>query len=132
MSTFSDSNQAILDFMRDDPLTIVYQQFLNGVYDPTTSELTTTPVLTSAMGLILDLTRNANGLSSKYGLMIVEGDKDCYMYPPYLLDGTQPQLVINTAADKMLVGTTLYRVVNCKTLDPSGSGALLYNFMLRR
>lgn len=132
MSSFSDSNQAILDFMNDDPLTITYQQFSNAVYDPTTSQLTTTPVSTLAKGLILDLTRNANGLSTKYGLMIIEGDKDCYMYPPYLVDSTKPQLIINTAADKVLVGTTLYRVVNCKTLDPTGSGALLYNFMLRR
>lgn len=132
MSAYDSANQAILDFMNDDPLIVQYQQFKSGSYDPTTSVNTSTIVSTNCKALILDLTRNVNGLSTKYGQMILEGDKDCYIYPPALLNSLQPQFVIDTAVDKVLIGTILYRVVNMKELNPSGSSALLYNIMLRR
>lgn len=132
MSTEEDFLRSILDFMSDDPLTVYYTKYTSGVYDPATSEYTTVTVETPCQGLMIDLTRNSNGLSSVYGKMILAGDKDLYLLPPNKLNSSINPLVIDTTSDRIRVGTTLYKVEDMKECNPDMTNPILYQFMLRR
>lgn len=132
MSTEDDFLRSILDFMNDDPLTVYYTKYNNGAYDPATSEYTTVPVEIPCQGLLLDLTRNSNGLSSIYGKTILAGDKDLYLVPPNKLDPNAPVLNIDTTSDRVRIGSILYKVEDMKECNPNAVNPILYQFMLRR
>jgi len=132
MSSANDFDRMILDFMNDDPCTAYYQKSFAGSYDPATGELAVTLVEIPVQVILVDLTRNNNGLSSKFGTTILVGDKDCYMRPPEKADPLATPLVIDTTADRLRVGSIVYKVYDMKSADPTGSAPLLYNLMLRR
>ena len=132
MSAESEFLPMIMAFMRDDPTTAYYIKYTQGSYDPTTSEYTTVEVETPCQCLILDLTRNNNGLSSVYGKEILAGDKDCYMLPPEKADVNAMPLVIDTVSDRIRIANTTYKVCDMKVSDPTGTNPLLYQLMLRR
>lgn len=122
----------IKQFMRDDPTTAYYIKYTQGVYDPSISEYTTVPTEIACPCLILDLTRNSNGLSSVYGKEIIAGDKDCYMLPPEKAAVGINPLTIDTTNDRVRIANITYKVCDMKVADPTGSNPLLYQFMLRR
>ena len=132
MSTEEDFIRSILDFMQDDPLTVYYTKYTQGSYDPSTSEYTSTVVEIPCSAIILDLTRNSNGLSSVYGKSILAGDKDMYLFPPNKLDANVSPLTIDTTVDRVRVGSILYKVEDMKELNPQGDNTILYQFFLRR
>jgi hypothetical protein len=129
MSAQSDFTSMINDFFDDDPQVAIYHQYSQGVYNVNTSEYLTTQVDTAVRVITLDLTRNSNGLSSKYGTDILAGDKDVYMKPFYL---EEIVVDVNTTSDKITVGGILYKVCNSKVLDPTSSSPMLFNFLVRR
>lgn len=131
MSAAADFMPMILDFMRDDPLSVQHIQSTQGTYDPATSEYTYTESITTCSAILLDMTRNLNGQSTKFGTDIIFGDKELYMLPPNRADSTAPQLVINTATDRIKVGNTLYKIEVMKEAKPDATIPLLYNFLLR-
>lgn len=131
MSASSDFDSSILDFFRDDPLTVTYIQYLSGTYDPSTSTYSTTTVETPCLAILFDLTRTMNGLSVKFGTDIVSGDKEMFLLPPEKLDKYADAIVVNTASDRVRVGLIEYKIEVMKEIS-AGSNTLVYNFMLRR
>lgn len=137
MSAQDDFARMINDFFEDDPQIATYHQYVQGAYDPATSEYLTTQVDTIVMVITLDLTRNSNGLSSKYGTDILAGDKDVYM-KPMVWGGIPFRAVLeninfpDTTSDKITVQNVTYKVANAKVLDPTGTEPMLFNFLVRR
>lgn len=131
-STEDDFMRMLFDMFSDDPATGYYQKFSTGSYDPNTGENIQTMTEIPVQIILQDLTRNSNGLSYDFGTDIVAGDKNCYVLPPNKVDSSQPQLMIDTVADRLRVGTLVYRVENMKSTDPTGSNPILYQLMLRR
>jgi len=129
MSAQDDFTRMINDFFDDDPQTATYHQYSQGSYNPATSEYSTTQVDTPVRVITLDLTRNSNGLSSKYGTDILKGDKDVYMKTFYL---GEIVVDVNTTSDKITISGVLYKVCNSKVLDPTGASPMLFNFLVRR
>jgi hypothetical protein len=129
MSAQSDFNAMIVDFFNDDPQTGIYHQYQQGTYNTATSEYSVTQVDTVVNVITLDLTRNSNGLSSKYGTSILDGDKDVYMKPFYVSDVA---VSINTTSDKITISGVLYKVCVSKVLDPTGASPMLFNFLVKR
>lgn len=132
MSSANDFDRMILDFMNDDPCTAYYQKSNAGAYDPSTGELATTLVEIPVQIILVDMTRNNNGLSSKFGTEILAGDKECFMRPPEKADPLMIPLVIDTTADRLRVGSIMYKVQDMKEANPTGAAPILYNLMLRR
>lgn len=137
MSAQSDFSGMIQEFFNDDPLVATYHQYSQGSYDPSTSAYTTIQVDTLVQAILLDLTRNLNGSSSKFGTSISEGDKELYMKP--ILWGETPfrDTLDNitgpdTTSDKVTVGGWTYKVGTMRLLDPKGNSPMLYNLHLRR
>lgn len=122
----------IIPFFQDDPATGYYTKYQQGTYDPATSEYTNIPVEIPCSLLLLDLTRNNNGLSSVFGTEILAGDKECWMLPPEKADNTILPLVIDTTSDRLRVGNITYKIVTMKEANPTGANPIAYQFMLRR
>lgn len=118
--------------MRDDPAIGYYQKSIQGSYDPSTGDYSTSLVEIPCSIILEDLTRNSNGLSYDFGTDIIAGDKNCYLLPPEKADPTVMSLVIDTVADRIRVGAQIYRIENMKSADPTGANPLLYQLMLRR
>ena len=131
MSSTSDFDRMCLDFINDDPMTATYLQYIED-YDYATSENIVIEVRTSVSGILLDFDRTSNGLSSKFGEMVLAGDKDFYMLPTQKRDPLATPIVPNTTSDKIIVAGITYKIHVMKSADPTGAAPLLYNFMLRR
>ena len=122
----------LFEFFNDDPMTATYHQELSGAYDPSTGEFTSTSVSTSVKGILLDIDRISNGLSSKYGTEILMGDKEFYMLPTQKVDGGANAIVPNPTTDTVIVAGITYKVHIVKSIDPTGANPLVYNMLLRR
>lgn len=131
MSAASDFDRMILDFMADDPMTATYLQYIEE-YDYATSENILVEIATPVSGILLDFDRTSNGLSSKFGEMVLAGDKDFYMLPTQKRDPIAAPIIPNTTSDKITVAGITYKIHVSKSADPTGAAPLLYNFMLRR
>lgn len=132
MSAASDFDRMILDFMNDDPLTGIYYQYSDPVYDTTTGENTSSETQTPVRCILLDFDRVTNGLSSKFGTEILAGDKELYMLPTQKADAVASPIIPNPTRDRITVAGISYKIVISKSADPTGAAPLLYNFMLRR
>ena len=131
MSAASDFDQMLLLFMADDPMTAMYLQYIED-YDYTTSENVLVEVATPVSCILLDFERTNNGLSSKFGQLVIEGDKELYMLPTHKRDPLATPIIPNTTSDKIIVAGITYKIHVMKSADPTGAAPLLYNFMLRR
>lgn len=133
MSAGSDFDVACVQaFMDDDPLTVIYTSSSGGVMNYETGEYVPTVTATPCRALLLDLTRNSAGFSTKFGLLISQADKELYIQPPEKADTLVAPLVITPMADKIIIGTITYTVAAMTEINPTGASPVLYNFMLRR
>ena len=133
LSTSEDFDRAILEFFADDPLTAYYiKQVGDPVFNATTGENLFTTEEIPVEALLLDMTLNSNGLSSKYGTEIMAGDKELYIRPPEKTDSSATPLIVNTTTDKVRVNGVDYKVCNMKEINPSASNPLTYYLHIRR
>lgn len=133
MSAASSFDRMIVEFFRDDPCTATYIQTVAGVFNPATGEMSSSTTLETPVQIILlDMTRSSNGLSSKFGLLISEGDKEVYVRPPNKTNPLALPLNIDTTSDFLKVGSITYKVASMREANPTGAAPLLYNLMLKR
>lgn len=76
--------------------------------------------------VVLDLTLQSNGLSTKYGTEIKAGDKEAYVLPP------SGGLVIKPDSDTLAFGGVVYTVATFKEINPTGAKPYVYMLYLRR
>lgn len=138
MQDFSDFTGVVSSMLSDfGSAGLLTTQLDAGEYDPTIGKK---PVVTSdipVFGIVMDLTLQSNGWSTKNNTLIQNGDKVCYLRPsaellPILLpDGI---LVVDPADDRISFAGTVYKIVTVKVMDPSSSGTkpLYYELYLRR
>lgn len=132
MSADSDFASCVQGFMDDDPLTVLYVSSSEGTMNYSTGEYVPTTVSTPCRALLLDLTRNNAGFSTKFGKLISQGDKELWLQPPEKADSSVEPLVITPEADKVVIGAITYTMSVVTEINPTGSSPILYNMMLRR
>lgn len=133
MSDFSDFDRAILEFFVDFGFEATYiKQLGDGVYDPATGENVITTVEIPVEAILLDLTLQSNGLSTKFGTLVQAGDKELYIRPPEKTDPLRLPLVINPANDRVRANGVEYKIHSMKELNTTSTESLLYNLYIRR
>ena len=132
MTPASDFDRMVMEFMEDDPLTAIYLSYNDGVYNPTLGENVTAVTEVEVDAILLDLTLQSNGLSTKFGTLVLGGDKNLYIRPPEKKDIEAEALVINPSKDRVRIGTVEYKIVTMKEINPSGSNPILYDLYIRR
>jgi hypothetical protein len=125
---FEDFDAVVSGMMADYGRTGTYVKTIAGVYDPNTGTVTTTEVQATVKLILMDLTLQSNGYSTKYGTLIQAGDKEMYVAPT-----SQMQLLgIDPATDTVKVGNIVYKVVTFKEVNPTGDRPIVYSLYVRR
>lgn len=127
-----DLDLALLEFIKESGTSAILLKQSEGAYDPALGEVSTTVVEIPVQAILMDLTLQSNGLSVKYGTQVETGDKELYMRPPHKTNTALAPVEINPNSDKIKVGTTVYKIVTLKELNPSASDVILYTLYLRR
>lgn len=127
-----DFDQTVLEFVTEmgGPATLV--STVEGDYNPSTGTVGATSTSIAVQGILMDLTLQSNGLSAKYGTLIQAGDKEFLMRPPHKTDPTISPVEISPVSDRLVVGSTTYKIVTMKELNPTGSDPVLISLYLRR
>lgn len=127
----NDFDIAVMEFMQENPLTAMYIKAV-GEYDPTTGEVVETVTEIPVEAILMDLTLQSNGLSTKFGTLIVAGDKELYVRPPNKTNPLNAPLVVDSANDRVRVNGFEYKVVTSKEVNPTGVDPILFDLYIRR
>lgn len=132
-----DFDSTVLEFMREYPLVVEYKKYTS-VYNPSTGGVDAATVVTTEVNaLLLDLTLNSNGLSTRFGTMVVAGDKQLFIQPPQKASSnfgnpTPEELTVDPATDRVVVNGQEYKIVTFKEINPTGTNPILYDLYIRR
>ena len=82
--------------------------------------------------LIFDYPQNGAGDKANFNTSILEGDVQCYVQPlnKQSPPSTQPTLQANR--DTITLGTTEWKILNVKQLNPSAINNVIYELHLRK
>lgn len=102
-----------------------YTQVVEGTYNTDTGTSTTSVVNKTVTAVVLDLTLQSNGYSTKYGTLVQQGDKEAYVIPP------QGGIVVNPATDTFTMNSKTWKVVTFKQINPNMNERMVYFLYLR-
>jgi hypothetical protein len=71
------------------------------------------------------------GDGTKDSTLIRQGDKLLFIRPPEKVDPYRLPLVINPSEDRVVVGSTTYKIVTSKQTNPSATNCILYELYVR-
>lgn len=121
---WDDFHSTVADFMRDysTPATLLKG---SEEYDPTTGTQNSTTQEIPVEVILMDLTLQSNGLSTKYQTLVEAGDKEAFVRPnkdaPFKIE----------PADRLLVNGVEYKVVTVKEVNPTTSDPIIFDLYLR-
>lgn len=127
-----DFDHTVLEFIREDGFVAQYKK-MSGTYNPATASLTSSASETIEVNaILLDLTLQSNGQSTRFGTLVINGDKQLLVQPPNKANPLAPALEINTATDRVVVNGVEYKIVTFKELNPTGTDPIYYDLYIRR
>lgn len=105
----------------------------DSVYDPETGIITENKQTFTIMGVLTEFQQLTNGASTNTNTQIIVGDKRFYADPTTArIAGVAAAFVPNPSTTEVVVGTVNYKVVNIKSVNPSGNSVIAYEFQLRK
>lgn len=128
----SDFDLTVLEFIRESGCSATLIKEATGAYNPATGTVASDTDEIAVEAILMDLTLQSNGLSTKYGTLVEAGDKELYMRPPHKTNPLLGEIEIKPASDRIRVGAVTYKIVTFKELNPSASDPALYTLYLRR
>lgn len=125
-------DEVVLEFVRELGAPAQYVSVKPNTYSPTSATATNTTTVFDVKAILLDLTLQSNGYSTKFGTLIQAGDKNLLVQPPHKIAGGTPLLEINPATDKIVFAGITYSIVTYKEINPAGNDPLLFDLYVRR
>jgi hypothetical protein len=107
-----------------------YTSTTEGSYDVSTASVTRVELNQTVPMVLVDLTLQSNGMSTKYGTQVLAGDREAYVIPPHKYGGQQVSITPNS--DRVTFGGVTYTVVTFKDANPSGTDSWVWYLYLRR
>jgi hypothetical protein len=108
----------------------IYTSSSEGSYDVSTASVTRTELSQSTPMVLVDLTLQSNGYSTKFGTQVLAGDREAYVIPPHKSGGQVVSITPNS--DRLTFNGVTYTVVTYKDANPSGSDSWVWYLYLRR
>lgn len=127
-----DMDATLLEFIREYPSEAFLIRETTGEYDPATGDVSNSVEEIPIEAILMDLTLQSNGLSTKYGTLVEAGDKELYMRPVNKTNPLLDPVVIQPATDKIRIGGFTYQIVTFKELNPTAANSVLVTLYLRR
>lgn len=81
---------------------------------------------------IFDYPQASAGDKANFGTLILEGDKMCYMKPVSKDDCDTDEPVIKANRDLLQIGSTVWKILTVKEINPSGANPICYELHLRK
>lgn len=125
-------NTVVAIFSEFPSFTATYKQQVDGAYNPATGTVSQTVNSIAVEAVLMDLTLQSNGLSTKFGTLVIHGDKELFVRPPHKAGTIGSPMAINPATDKVVVAGHEYKIVTFKEINPSGTDPILYDLYIRR
>lgn len=97
----------------------------SSVYDPNTSENVVTTSTFTMQAMVFDYLNKFEGLTTQANTLIKTGDKMVYLKPNSLVTSIDP------SADKLQIGSTIYKIITLKEMNPNGVNPLYYELFVR-
>lgn len=102
-----------------------------GVYSD--GELSAITVTTYPVNISLfDYPQSSAGDKSNFGTLILEGDKQCYMQPVSKANELEKEPQIKANRDLITIGSTEWKILALKEINPSGADVIVYELHLRK
>lgn len=126
-----DFDTAVMELMAEFGTTATYIKRVS-TYDTTTSENVETTKEIPVQVILMDLTLQSNGLSTKFGTLIQAGDKEMFVRPPNKTDNGVAPLTVDPSNDSVRVKGIEYRIVSSKEVNTTGADTIIYDLYVRR
>lgn len=97
----------------------------SSVYDPNTSENVVTESRFTMQAIPFDYINKFQGASTQSDTLIKTGDKQVYLKPTPLV------ISIDPSADRLQIGSTIYKIVTVKEVNPTLTNTLYYELFVR-
>lgn len=97
----------------------------SSVYDPNTSENVVTESRFTMQAIPFDYINKFQGVSTQSDTLIKTGDKQVYLKPTPLVISIDPN------ADRLQIGSTIYKIVTVKECNPTLTNPLYYELFVR-
>lgn len=94
-------------------------------YDPNTSENIVTEKRYTMKAMVFDYFNKFEGLTTQANTLIKTGDKQVLIKPNSLVTSIDP------SADKLQIGSTIYKIITVKECNPSLTNTLYYELFIR-
>lgn len=107
-----------------------YTSTTEGSYNVSTASVTRVELAQQTPMVLVDLTLQSNGMSTKYGTQVLAGDREAYVIPPHKSGGQAVPITPNS--DRVTFGGITYTVVTFKDANPSGGDSWVWYLYLRR
>lgn len=131
MADFTDFDNALSEFFEEFGFEATYLKHEDS-YSSTTLKSTQTVIEIPIEAILLDLTLQSNGLSTKFGTLVLAGDKELYVRPTNKSDPIRPSLTIDPSKDRVKVNGVEYKIVTMKEINPTATEPLVFDLYIRR
>lgn len=95
------------------------------VYDPNTSENVVTEKHYTMKAIPFDYLNKFQGVSTQTDTLIKTGDKQVYLKPTPLVVSIDP------SADRLQIGSVIYKIVTVKEVNPTLTNPIYYELFVR-
>lgn len=119
--------------MKDFGSIMVYSHKVSESFDDTTNK--TIPVFQDieVEAIKMELVRPPEGSQgSKLGTLIQAGDQMLYVRPTEKSDIFADAMTVNPTSDRIKINGILWKIISCKSYDPSASDCVLYELYIRK
>lgn len=132
MSNFSDFDRVVAEMMQDFGFLATYVRTVSSTPNDVTGGVTNITEEIEVQAIKMELIRPTEGTGTKAGSLIQDGDQILYIRPTEKTDVFADALVINPAADHLLINDTAWNIVTVKEYNPSASDVILYELYIRK
>ena len=102
-----------------------------GTYNVETGDYAYSTVNTQVEAILLDLILRSNGLATVSGTLVEQGDKRIFVRPVNKQYPLQLMPNISPTSDTITMAGKTWKIINVKSVNPSGTNAILFELIVK-
>lgn len=133
MSRYDDFDRMVSEFMSDFGFLATYEAKTSESVNDTTNKIIPVFEDIEIEAIKMELVRPPEGSQgSKSGTLIQDGDQMLYVRPTEKSDIFADAMTVNPTSDRIKINGILWKIISCKSYDPSASDCILYELYIRK
>lgn len=133
MSSFSDFDETVSVMMTEFGSTATLITTTAGVYNPAAGEVTGAVTKeTPVRFIVMDYPLRRDGAGTKFGGLIEDTDKLCYVQPANKHNRFLAMPEVNPTSSTIRIGNHTYEIVVVKDVNPTAADSILLELYIRK